>query len=492
MAHTLSPSGWSPARRTIEEWTAALLRQWRVVTICFVALSAGALAALMRAPTFYEADMRILVKRDRVDPIISGTPDAARRNDLSEAELLSQVELLKSNDLLEKVAIDAGLDRLTAAASKNTSPEESLAAAVEALQSRLTVAPIKRTWMIAITYKSEDRDRARRVLNTLARLYLEKHLALSRPAGTYDFSSQQTALARQELDAAQAKLEAFSRGRRVVSAVIEKQNVLQKLAEFEAMRQQARATLSESKDRVSALDVELARAPARRTSQVRTADHAGLLQELQTRLLTLESKRTELLKKFTPQYRAVIEIDEQVSQARAALDQIHRTPIRDETEIENPTKQWVDTELARARAERAALTARVRALGDAVTSYRGLAQRLEVDDVEQQDLARAVKAAETKYLLYEQKQEEARISDALDRTRIANVAIAQAPRVPFSSHRSRSLLWLLVLLPGALGLSLAIAVAVDALAPGVRTPDELEAAINAPILLWEARHQPGE
>jgi uncharacterized protein involved in exopolysaccharide biosynthesis len=353
------------------------------------------------------------------------------------------------------------------------------------------VAPIKRTWMIAVTYRSEDRQRAYRVLNTLADLYLEKHLALRRPAGTYRFFAQQTERAHEELEAAQARLEQFSRKHRLVSASVEKEGVLQKLTEFEGMRQQAVASLSEATDRIAALDTELAEAPAQRTSQVRTADHAGLLQELQTRLLTLEFKRTELLKKFQPQYRAVIEVDEQVAQVRAALEAVHRDPVKDETVTANPTRQWVDTELARTRAERAAVAARARALATAVHEYRDKAQDLDQRDLEQQDLARALKSAETKYVLYEQKQEEARISDALDQTRIANVAIAQAPRVPLVPQRSRSLAWLVVLLPFTLTLSLAIALVVDMYAPGIRTPDDLEQAIRAPVLLSMPSHERG-
>jgi uncharacterized protein involved in exopolysaccharide biosynthesis len=469
----------------------ALVRQWRVVAICFIALSAGAVAALATAPKFYEGDMRILVKRDRVDPVVSGAPDAAGRSDLSEAEVLSQVELLKANDLLEAVAVEAGLDQHAAAALENATPEEALAAAVGSLRHHLTVAPIKRTWMIVVSYRSEDRQRAYRVLNTLSNLYLEKHLALRRPAGTYQFFAEQTLRARQELDAAQARLEQFSRKHRLVSASVEKEGVLQKLTDFEAMRQQAVAALSETKDRVAALDAELAQAPAQRTSEVRTADHAGLLQELQTRLLTLEFKRTELLKKFQPHYKAVLDIDEQLGQVRAALEAVHRAPVRDETVTANPTRQWVDTELARTRAERAAVNARARALAGAVNEYRGKAQALDRRDAEQQDLARALKSAETKYVLYEQKQEEARISDALDQTRIANVAVAQAPRVPLAAQRSRSLAWLIVLLPLTLTLSLAIALALDAFAQRIRTPDELEEAIRASILLSAPRHERG-
>ena len=55
--------------------------------------------------------MKILVKRERVDPIMSADPNAPPqgRADVTEDELNSEVELLKSRDLLEQVAVASGL-----------------------------------------------------------------------------------------------------------------------------------------------------------------------------------------------------------------------------------------------------------------------------------------------------------------------------------------------------------------------------------------------
>jgi uncharacterized protein involved in exopolysaccharide biosynthesis len=442
-----------------------------VIAVCFAALSAGAAVAVVTAPQVYEAEMRILVKRDRVDPLVSAAPDEVSRSDLSEPEVLSQVELLKAHDLLERVVVDAGLvAHATPAdpARQAEDPGEAVAAAVSALRRDLAVAPVKRTWMIAVAYRSEDRQRAQRVLTALARLYLEKHIALRRPAGTHAFFSEQAQRARDEWQTAQARLDDFSRRRQVTSAAVEKEIVLRKLADFEALRQQAVALQSETRQRVAALGGELALAPERRTTQMRIGDHAGLIQDLQSRLLTLEFKRTELLEKYQKDYRGVTALDEQIAQARAALEQIREAPVKDETVADNPTHQWADTEIARARTEYAAVTARVRALGVAVETYQVRAQALERHEAEQQDLVRAVKWTEATYLLYAQKQEEARISDALDQTRIANVVIAQAPRVPFHPRRTRSLAWVPPLWLGALLLSLALALVVDALAPVIR------------------------
>jgi uncharacterized protein involved in exopolysaccharide biosynthesis len=99
-------------------------------------------------------------------------------------------------------------------------------------------------------------------------------------------------------------------------------------------------------------------------------------------------------------------------------------------------------------------------------------------------LLRAVKSAEEKQLLYQRKQEEARISDALDQMRIANVVIAEAPTVPFQARRTRSLTLLPLGLVVAFILSLVVALSKDAMSLAIRTPGELEQALEAPVLAW--------
>jgi uncharacterized protein involved in exopolysaccharide biosynthesis len=458
--------------RTLRDVRAAVARRSRVVIICFLALSAGAVAAVLMAPPVYEGQMKILVKRDREDSVVSGAADpAASRSDLSEAELMSQVELIKANDLLEKVAAEAGLATRMRALERARDDVEALVLATKALRRDLAIAPIRKTWLIDVRYSSEDPKLTRNVLDTLVRLYLEKHLALHRPAGTYRFFSEQTERARQELTAAQERLAQFSQRNHVASAAVEREAVLQKLAEFDAMRAQAAATHAETTRRLAAITSELSRVPLERTSQVRIIDDAAVMQDVKSRILTLEMKRAELLQKFTPEYRGVIEIERQLREARAALAEARNAPVREETISDNPTRQWLDTELARTRTENAAVSARMRALAVAVSEYRAEAQMLDLQDVEQKNLMRSLKAAEDKYLLYAQKQEEARISDELDRTRIANVVIAQAPAMSFERKRSLSLAMLPLLFGAALMISFAVAFVVDARA--LRSIDEL-------------------
>src|SRR5439155_21864703 len=106
------------------------------------------------------------------------------------------------------------------------------------------------------------------------------------------------------------------------------------------------------------------------------------------------------------------------------------------------------------------------------------AQKLNDTQIAEQDLVRQEKTAEENYLLYSHKQEEARISDALDRQRIVNVSIAQPPAAPPLPSRSRWLLNLALGLMLALLASVAIALTAEYMDRSFRTPDEVEMFLN--------------
>jgi len=430
--------------------------------------------------------------------LVSATPEADRamNTEVSEAELLSEVEIIQGRDLLEEVARAVGFvphepsvpQRRGVDASGRD--DEQVDKGVKRLRGGLSVYPIKKTWMINVTYTSEDPKTAKRVLESLAQLYLEKHLAIRRPPGAHQFFAEQSAQAAEELRSARQQLQEFAQRNNVVSAAAQRDAVLSKLSEFEGLHSQVQTSLAEATHRLTALELERSRTPERRVTQQHTGEAVGLVQELQSKILALELRRTELLQKFTPQYRGIVDLDAQLAQSRAALEDARRTTVKDETVDQNPTMQWLENEIVRARTERAALDARAAALAHIVEDYRAQAQVLDSEDAEQRGLIREEKTAEEKYLLYERKQEEARISDALDRTRIANVAIAQSPTVAFEPRLTRGLWQIPIGFLAAMIIAVGVALGKDALDSTIRTPEDLRAAVDLPVLGWVPAREP--
>jgi len=462
-----------------------LFRQRRVfVWTAGVVLAVSMVYAV--AGTKYQASMKVLVRKGRADAPIStqeSAPVDLTRMAVAEEELNSEVELIRDDDVLRKVAEAEGLGGRDWFHFLRLS--EGRAARVERaarqLARKLQVEPVKKTNLIAITYAADDPQLAARVLQSVANAYLEKHMEVHRPAGKSGFFDRQKSESRIQLEEAKARLLQFSAGHGVVAAAQQRDLALQKLSEVDATYRQTRIEIAETQQRVWELQDQLAHLPERTTTQVRTADNPELQKALKASLLELQLKRTQLLTKFEPNHRLVQEIEQQITQTEATIAAENLKPLRDETTDKNAHYEWARAELQRAQVQLKGLQAREAATVTQVENYQTMARRLGADALIQDDLLSSEKAAQENYLLYVKKQEEARIDDELDQRGIVNVAIAEQPVAPALPVRSAwAVLAIGLAAAGVAGTSAAFAA--DHFDPGFRDPDDVLAYLNFPVL----------
>jgi uncharacterized protein involved in exopolysaccharide biosynthesis len=140
-------------------------------------------------------------------------------------------------------------------------------------------------------------------------------------------------------------------------------------------------------------------------------------------------------------------------------------------------------ELEKAQVQWEGLKARESDAAAQAASLRTLAQQMQADSVDQQDLMRAAKTDEDNYLLYLRKREEARIGDALDERRILNVAIVDPPVAPALPVHS-VLLYSLLAFGMAMAFSVGVAFTAEYFDSTIRTPDEACGLLEVPVLAW--------
>jgi uncharacterized protein involved in exopolysaccharide biosynthesis len=478
-----------PPLTKLHDWVTVGLRHRRLVAISFVGVLTGAVAGAFLLPPRYQTNIKVLVKHERLDPLVSADVASTLPQNfaaVSETEVNSEVELFKSHDLLEKVVTTCGLQNAVTRfwpypSRGGGEPRMMIATAVRNLQSALKVEVLPKTSLISVTYDAASPQQAAQVLNTLVSLYLEKHLAVHQPAGTFEFFQRQTQEYEQGLAQAESRLVKFRQKEGVVLPEQEKIATLERLSEFRVQLKQTQASIAETEQRSRVLEAQAGTLPSRLTTEMRVSDNPQLMGQLKLTLLNLELKRTELLQKFEPTYRLVKEVDTELEQTRAAIQAAEKSQLREETTNSNPTYEWVDTELARTRSELAAEQARAEALSRTLRSYEEQASDLDQKGAVEQDLLRDKKAQEENYLLYQRKQEEARISNALDRSRIVNVAVTEAAAVPVLPSRSRVLI-LLAGLFAAIAVSVAALAAAEYLNPSFRTSEDVQESLDVPVL----------
>jgi uncharacterized protein involved in exopolysaccharide biosynthesis len=483
---TLAPR---PTPMSLHAMFAVVRRQRRLIAGAFAAVMLGSALVIWLTPAQYQAEMKILVRRERVDPLVTADASSQSRNarGLTEQEVNSEVDLLKSGDLLEQVVKAEGLHEAAQSGpaawlgigAPSDDERQRVAYAVRSLKDKLKLSPPNKSNLIQVSYRSKDPERAARVLNTLADRYMEKHLSVHRVAGTFEFFQQQAEQHRHELERLQQELVEFGRRESVVAPQAQKQSALEKIAQFEASEREVQTSILAAEQRVASLRAQAAAVPSRVTTQVRL--RSDVLSQLNSTLYDLQLKRTELLTRYAPSYRAVRDLDEQIEQTRRAIAQAAQEPIREEVTDENPTYKWLDAELAKANSELAGLRARASGLRATVQTYRQEAQELDRKGLAQESLVRAARNTEEQYELYLKKQEEARVADALDHQRILNVALAEPATVP-SLASSDGWAKLLASFLMACLVSLGFGFLKDYLDPSFRTVEEVRATLGVPVL----------
>ena len=471
-------------------------RQKRAIVITFWSLLVGAILATILVPADYQASTSFLIERARMDPIVSpGHESEMVRAELTEEELNSETELLKSDDVLRQVVVTAGLnqhqpgtlDHLLGLLGMKKTDEERIAKAALHLSKDLQVALVKKSNLITVTYESSDPKKAAKVLQALDDAYLQKNLAVHHPQGEYQFFDQEAQAYQKSLSDAEGQLKAFSDQQGGVSPQLARDITLQKLSDFAANLQQTYSDISSTEERIDALEKQAGTTPQRLTTQSSASDDAQVLQGMKNTLMSLELKRTELLTKYQPTYPLVQEVDKQIADTKASIATEESKPLRAETTDRNPTYAWISEELAKAKADDSALKAKAASIRVIVSKYETDARNLEQKGIQQQDLLRKVKTEEENYLLYQHKREEARMTDALDQKRILNVAIAQPPIIPTLPTNTR---WL-VLLAGvllAIGVPVGLAFILEYTNSSFRTPSEVFSELNIPVLAAVPHH----
>ncbi|HWR36978.1 MAG TPA: hypothetical protein VN622_14040 [Clostridia bacterium] len=471
-----------------------VFRRHKLIALSFAGLFIGVLLAIMVLPEQYQAEMSLLIQRERLDPVVSSatraTPDVqAQMAKLSEEDVNSEVDLMQSEDVLRKVVLTCGLENglswyrklLPGRAKYFMWPDHDTRTgyAVKTLEDKLDVQPPNQSNLVKITYTNSSPEMASQVLQTLAAVYMQKHVEVHRPSDAYKFFQNAVDQYRKDLTDAQARLVLFGKNEHVVAAEQEKTNSLQRMAEFDASLQTTRAAISETQHRISELEALAKTTPPRRTTSVTTS--ATLLEELRSTLFNLNMKRTDLLNKYDPKYRLVTDVDKQIAETQAAIAKAESAPTVEQTTDGDPTYDWLSSELAKARSELAGLRARAAETERIVGAYRQKGQHLDEKGFQQQDLVRASKVAEENYMNAVRRQEEARMSEELDRSRIVNVAMAGTPNIPLipnTSPLTKAAIGLFV----AMMLSMGIAFVVDHLDSSFHTPDEMEDYLALPVL----------
>jgi len=407
-------------------------RQSGLILSVFVIAFIAVIAITLTLPKRYESTMKVLVKKERADLYVTPghTSDQTPAPDVSEADLNSEVELLRSGDILRPVVLQCGLEKreITGVQAAGPSAPEAEEKALKRLQKELSVSPVRKSNIIQISYLDRDPATAASVLRELASRYLDAHLSLHGAPGSYDFFRDQSARHQNELNGAEAALESYSKRNGLFVIDEQKDLLLRQITEAQTSLATLEAQIRGDNDRIAQVRQNLKGVTPRIVTQSKVLPNQTSVERLHTMLAELRNRRTDALTKFRSDDRMVVDLDQQIADTQTAMDRAGKIQAVEQATDVNPLTQELESDLAKADADRATAKAKAESLQISLSGYRARLAGITGSTNAYDALQRKVTESKQTYLLYKQKEEEARIAGLLDSQKIANVAIAETPR----------------------------------------------------------------
>lgn len=452
-----------------------MFRQKSFILPMFVLLNLATLAYLWWLPRAYEAEIKFLVNNNRADALVTpeSTNGQVARNWVDETVIATELQLLSNRELLRDVVVKCKL-------GKNDS-DVAVERALKDLREELKVSPVLKANMIKATYCSPDPQETAAVLQTLADGYLNEHLRVHSASGAYEFFNRQAQHYQQQLRDLQDRLTEFQQQRNIVLLGQQKDLNLRKMVDLEGALKETETARAENDHRIRTLKAQVADLTPRIRTQSRKVPNQYSVERMNTLLVELQNRRTELLTKFRPDDRMVKQIDQQIADTKVAMDHASSLMAMEEATDINPVRQSVEAELAKAELNATGLRARASSLAKQVGDYQRSLGSLQHATPYDDRLLRDIKEAEDHFFLYSKKREEARIAEAMDRQKIANVVLVEPPRAPsLPKPKLTSGVIAGYFLGCAIILGLGLAAAM--FRNTVHTPWELEGLTGVPVL----------
>ena len=263
--------------------------------------------------------------------------------------------------------------------------EDRLARAVKSLAKKIKIKPIKDSNLIEVTYKSPDPQLSYNVLKSLGDLYMAKHVAVHRPAGSFEFFSHEADKYRAELQQAEDKLRSFGRQNAIAAPNEQRTQLAAQVADSVGILHQTEQSVAADKERIKDDLRQMSKTPARSQTMLASSTNDKLIDDLNTALLAAETKRTQLALKFDTNYPLVKEADQEIAQDKAAVARAEETKYVTETTDRDPTYELLREDAAKSQADLSAQRATLVATKHSIESIQAQMVNLDQLSVSQQD-----------------------------------------------------------------------------------------------------------
>ena len=467
----------------LREFLTVVFKHKKKIVTIFLAIAATVTVVSLLLTPVYEAKSTLLVKigREYVNREVGNGDKAPPVWTLSQEEVAnSEIQILTNRDLIEKVITTLKLENvypdLLKKPEKGTNPME---AAIRRFGKDLDAQPIKKSNVLQVTFQHSDPRIAASAVNLLVENFKEKHLQVfSDPKS--GFLDMQRAAYEQKLKESEVTLAAFKQKSGVFSLEEQRTLLLKQRIDLDSALKTSQNMIEELHRRIATLKQQIQAINDTKTYYTHTERDAILVQA-QAKLLELQLNEQELLKKYTQDNRLVVKARKEIQLTNDFIKK-QETDINKTVKTGNLVYQDAEMQLIKAETELNAQKGKSAALKQQVAQVDGEIRGLDGSERMNQQLKRDHTINEKNYQTYVEKTEEARITDDMNRLKMANISVIQQATAPVEPVKPKTTLNI------ALGIMLGLVSAFGAAflsesaSQGFSSPDKIEKRIGVPVL----------
>jgi uncharacterized protein involved in exopolysaccharide biosynthesis/Mrp family chromosome partitioning ATPase len=462
--------------------------KWKILIFWTFGILGAAGVWFLKAPE-YLSEAKVLVryvletKTSTAATPANDTTQVKNPDSQGASILNTEMEILTSLDLAEKVALAVGPERILSGKMRGTNS----VLAGEVIRRGLTVGVTRNSNVLQIKFRHKNPGLAREILQKLVEGYMQKHFEVHRTGGGYYEGnlSQKTMELRKDLTDTQAQLKELKTLSGVISLDDTKRALVQELTAIRQAKFTIEAALAERKAMLP-MALTGTNTVATNTASVGTANSSSNnpniasatlsdqpeqtknYKELCTRLSIMESRESELLSKFTTEDPGVKSLHDRIIFVRQQKEALEK---------ENPGL------LATSSVLDLALEARLNFLNEQIKRLRAEAGVVDEADIKYVELMRKKNLDEASLQFYQANLEQLRVEGAVGPGKVSNLDVVQGatPGAPLVIPKMK--LAGLVLGSGFfIGLALAFLLELF-LDQSIKRPVEIKRKLNIPLFL---------
>jgi uncharacterized protein involved in exopolysaccharide biosynthesis len=446
--------------------TEAVFRRKRIFLLTLYLVMGLVVAAILLMHKRYEADAKLMVQNVRAQAPLTTSPSEhlMQANDVSTTEINNEVDLLQSTGVARR-ALGEDVE-----GTDSVEDEKRIAE----LERRLTVEAVHQSSLINLKLVAGSPEEAADQLQKVIDAFFEARAGAARSSGEEEFFDEQVQEKGRQLDADQQQLTNFEVQHQIADLDDQKKLQVTRVGDLQDQVSRTGALLAQKESSTAAERRQLSLTPSRSKTTIRTITNQYSQEHLDTELVDLENRRTELLKRYPPSDRQVVEINEKIATTQRAAVAAAQHPAGETASDVNPVYQQLSSAVATAAGDVSGIAAQRKKLEQQLKDAQTRLTELEEATTQYDALKRQLSQAQADYAVYSQKRDEARISDALDKAKMFDVALVQRPEASPQPVRPQPVLYLAAGLALALLLGTLLALYADTSAEQVYSPAQLD------------------